>query len=172
MKKVAVFDKLSRASVIARRSSATGSGVSGHAAAYRQGGRCGAHDGSCVTSSQSSCHRRVPTSVNDSELGVCLCKCHPPEVCEYRGQVVTQQHYAKAGVVTEEMAFCAAREGMDPEFVRSEVARGRAIIPANKRHTELEPTVIGAKIYGRQITYNIYIGFITMLRTPVREISV
>ena len=70
-----------------------------------------------------------------------------PDVCECRGQVVTQQHYAKAGVVTEEMAFCAAREGMDPEFVRSEVARGRAIIPANKRHTELEPTVIGAYMY-------------------------
>ena len=61
-----------------------------------------------------------------------------------RAQVVTQQHYAKAGVVTEEMAFCAAREGVEPEFVRSEVARGRAIIPANKRHPELEPTVIGA----------------------------
>ena len=63
-------------------------------------------------------------------------------------KVVTQQHYAKAGIVTEEMAFCAAREGMDPEFVRSEVARGRAIIPANKRHTELEPTVIGAAMLG------------------------
>ena len=50
--------------------------------------------------------------------------------------------------MTEEMAFCAAREGMDPEFVRSEVARGRAIIPANKRHTELEPTVIGAAMLG------------------------
>ena len=50
--------------------------------------------------------------------------------------------------MTEEMAFCAAREGMDPEFVRSEVARGRAIIPANKRHMELEPTVIGALMPG------------------------
>lgn len=45
--------------------------------------------------------------------------------------------------MTEEMAFVAAREGLDAEFVRSEVARGRAIIPANKRHLELEPTVIG-----------------------------
>lgn len=58
-------------------------------------------------------------------------------------KVFTQMHYAKRGVITEEMAFCAARERMDPEFVRSEVARGRAIIPANKRHLELEPTVIG-----------------------------
>lgn len=52
-------------------------------------------------------------------------------------------YYAKRGVVTEEMAYCAAREGLDPEFVRAEVARGRAIIPANRRHLELEPTVIG-----------------------------
>lgn len=48
-------------------------------------------------------------------------------------------HYARQGIVTEEMAFAAAREGLDPEFVRAEVAAGRAIIPANKRHLELEP---------------------------------
>jgi len=59
------------------------------------------------------------------------------------GPVVTQMHYARRGEVTEEMEFVALREGMDPEFVRSEVARGRAIIPANVRHTELEPTIIG-----------------------------
>lgn len=52
-------------------------------------------------------------------------------------------YYAKQGVITEEMAYVAAREGMDPEFVRSEVARGRAIIPSNKRHTELEPMIVG-----------------------------
>ncbi|CAM9443397.1 unnamed protein product [Chrysoparadoxa australica] len=57
----------------------------------------------------------------------------------------TQMHYAKKGIITEEMAFCAAREGMDPEFVRSEVARGRAIIPSNRCHTELEPMIIGRK---------------------------
>lgn len=62
---------------------------------------------------------------------------------EQRGdKVCTQMHYAKQGIVTEEMAFVAAREGLDVEFVRSEVARGRAIIPANKRHLELEPTII------------------------------
>ena len=128
---------------------------------------------------------------------------------EARGdKVCTQQHYAKRGIITEEMAFCAARERIDPEFVRSEVctsashvvtepllkcrgcwkpcwpagahqqrlqstcmacitcgpcwwlqhdstmayahaagqvARGRAIIPANKRHLELEPTVVGGR---------------------------
>ncbi|MCG6954904.1 MAG: phosphomethylpyrimidine synthase ThiC, partial [Gemmatimonadetes bacterium] len=56
---------------------------------------------------------------------------------------VTQMEWARAGEVTEEMEFVAIREGMDAEFVRSEVARGRAIIPANINHPELEPVVIG-----------------------------
>ena len=47
------------------------------------------------------------------------------------------------GVVTEEMAFVAARENVEPELVRDEVARGRAIIPANVNHPELEPMAIG-----------------------------
>src|SRR5262245_32237467 len=55
----------------------------------------------------------------------------------------SQMHYARKGVVTEEMAYAAAREGVDPEFVRSEIARGRAILPAHKRHLELEPMLIG-----------------------------
>ncbi|MEO6596304.1 MAG: phosphomethylpyrimidine synthase ThiC [Planctomycetota bacterium] len=55
----------------------------------------------------------------------------------------SQMHYARRGIVTEEMRFCAIRENCDPEFVRSEVARGRAIIPANRKHPELEPMVIG-----------------------------
>ncbi|MCP3916345.1 MAG: phosphomethylpyrimidine synthase ThiC [bacterium] len=59
------------------------------------------------------------------------------------GGNVSQMHYARKGVVTEEMAYVAVREGCDPEFVRSEVARGRAIIPANVKHTELEPMIIG-----------------------------
>jgi len=56
---------------------------------------------------------------------------------------VTQLHYARRGVVTPEMEFIAVREGFDAEFVRSEVARGRAIIPANVNHPELEPMIIG-----------------------------
>ncbi len=55
----------------------------------------------------------------------------------------SQMHYARLGVVTEEMRFCAIREGVEPEFVRSEVARGRAIIPANVNHPESEPMIIG-----------------------------
>ncbi len=58
---------------------------------------------------------------------------------------VTQLHYARLGEITPEMEFAAIREGMDPEFVRSEVARGRAIIPANINHPELEPMVIGRR---------------------------
>jgi phosphomethylpyrimidine synthase len=56
---------------------------------------------------------------------------------------VTQMHYARKGVVTEEMAHVAKRERLAPELVRAEVARGRMIIPANVNHPELEPMAIG-----------------------------
>ena len=86
------------------------------------------------------------------------------------GQLVTQYEFARAGIVTEEMIYVAHRENLcreamlaqaegkiadgesfgaaippfiTPEFVRDEVARGRAIIPANINHTELEPMAIG-----------------------------
>jgi phosphomethylpyrimidine synthase len=59
------------------------------------------------------------------------------------GQNVTQLHYARRGIVTPEMEFIALREGRDPEFVRAEVARGRAVIPANINHPESEPMIIG-----------------------------
>jgi phosphomethylpyrimidine synthase len=56
---------------------------------------------------------------------------------------VTQLYYARKGEITPEMEFIAIREGFDAEFVRAEVARGRAIIPANINHLELEPMIIG-----------------------------
>ena len=86
------------------------------------------------------------------------------------GQMVTQYEYARAGIITEEMIYVAARENLGreralagaeaaiadgesfgaeipafvtPEFVRDEIARGRAIIPANINHPELEPMIIG-----------------------------
>jgi len=78
------------------------------------------------------------------------------------GRNVTQLHYARQGLITEEMKFIAARENLGrslkrdgnsfgaaipgeitPEFVRDEVARGRAIIPANINHPETEPMIIG-----------------------------
>jgi phosphomethylpyrimidine synthase len=55
----------------------------------------------------------------------------------------TQMHYARSGMVTEEMAYVAARERVEPELVRSEVARGRLVIPANVNHLNLEPMGIG-----------------------------
>ncbi|MHA6621800.1 phosphomethylpyrimidine synthase ThiC [Pseudonocardia sp. DLS-67] len=57
----------------------------------------------------------------------------------------TQLSYARAGVITPEMRFAAIREGVDAELVRSEVAAGRAVIPANRRHPESEPMVIGKR---------------------------
>src|SRR5499427_2344624 len=58
---------------------------------------------------------------------------------------VTQLHYGRKGEITPEMEFVAVREGLPAEFVRDEVARGRAIIPANINHLELEPMIIGRR---------------------------
>jgi phosphomethylpyrimidine synthase len=58
---------------------------------------------------------------------------------------VSQLAYAKAGIITKEMRFVAAREGVEPEFVRDEVAIGRAVIPVNRNHPEVEPAIIGKK---------------------------
>ncbi|CRK61244.1 Hydroxymethylpyrimidine phosphate synthase ThiC [Alloactinosynnema sp. L-07] len=58
---------------------------------------------------------------------------------------VTQLAYAKAGIITKEMRFCAEREGLSAEFVRDEVAIGRAVIPVNRCHPESEPAIIGKK---------------------------
>jgi phosphomethylpyrimidine synthase len=58
-------------------------------------------------------------------------------------QNFSQMHYARNGELTEEMRFVALRENLSPELVRDEVARGRAIIPANINHPELEPVIIG-----------------------------
>ena len=55
----------------------------------------------------------------------------------------SQMHYARQGVVTEEMAFVAKRENLPESLVMEEVARGRMIIPANINHTGLEPMAIG-----------------------------
>ncbi|MEC4682158.1 MAG: phosphomethylpyrimidine synthase ThiC [Nitrospirota bacterium] len=63
-----------------------------------------------------------------------------------RSGVVTQMRYAKQGKITQEMNHVAALEKVDPEFIRSEIARGRLIIPANIRHPELVPMGIGIGI--------------------------
>ncbi|CAN7343159.1 phosphomethylpyrimidine synthase ThiC [Paenibacillus sp. LjRoot56] len=59
------------------------------------------------------------------------------------GRNVTQMHYARQGIITSEMEYIAIRENVSPEFVKDEVARGRAIIPANINHPESEPMIIG-----------------------------
>jgi phosphomethylpyrimidine synthase len=69
------------------------------------------------------------------------------------GCEITQLYYAKCGIITPEMEFVSIRENLcrevnhlqkiTPEFVRDEIARGRAIIPANINHPELEPMIIG-----------------------------
>jgi phosphomethylpyrimidine synthase len=64
------------------------------------------------------------------------------KVLRGRGNV-TQMHYAKKGIITPEMEFVALREDLNPEFVRREIASGRAIIPANINHPEIEPAAIG-----------------------------
>jgi len=66
-----------------------------------------------------------------------------PWVEKRTGPIVTQMHYARQGIITEEMEYVAKRESLLPETVRDEVARGRMIIPANLRHVELEPMAIG-----------------------------
>ncbi|CUU34563.1 hydroxymethylpyrimidine synthase [Armatimonadetes bacterium GXS] len=67
---------------------------------------------------------------------------------------MTQMEYARQGIITDAVRFCAEREGVDPEIVREEVARGRAIIPANIHHTALQPIVIG-KRFRTKINANI-----------------
>lgn len=81
----------------------------------------------------------------------------PKQYAPYRakeGRKITQMAYAKAGVITAEMEYAAIRENMNnealgirthitPEFVREEIAAGRAIIPANINHPEAEPMIIG-----------------------------
>ncbi len=71
-----------------------------------------------------------------------------------KGKAITQMAYAKAGIITPEMEYVAIRENMNceelgikthitPEFVREEIARGRAVLPANINHPESEPMIIG-----------------------------
>src|SRR5438445_7856293 len=61
--------------------------------------------------------------------------------CEARN--MSQMHLARQGVLTEEIQYVAKREKLEPELIRSEVARGRMIIPANVNHRNLEPMAIG-----------------------------
>jgi phosphomethylpyrimidine synthase len=76
-------------------------------------------------------------------------------IASRNGGPLTQLHFARRGQITPEMEFIALREAMPADFVRSEVARGRAIIPANINHPELEPMIIGRNF---QVKINANIG--------------
>ncbi|MFP4648440.1 MAG: phosphomethylpyrimidine synthase ThiC [Halorhodospira sp.] len=69
-----------------------------------------------------------------------------PWISERGEGAPTQLGYARAGLITPEMEYVALREGCAPAFIRDEVARGRAVIPANVRHPEAEPMGIGRKL--------------------------
>lgn len=84
----------------------------------------------------------IPSHYRGPELHMVPAVMRRPKVLRGTG-TVTQMHYARRGTITPEMQFVALRENVDPEFVRQEVARGRAIIPANINHPESEPMVIG-----------------------------
>ncbi|WP_030259606.1 phosphomethylpyrimidine synthase ThiC [Streptomyces violens] len=60
-----------------------------------------------------------------------------------RDGAVTQLAYAQRGEITAEMEYVAVRENCSPEFVRDEIAAGRAVLPANVNHPEIEPMIIG-----------------------------
>ncbi|KQY92467.1 phosphomethylpyrimidine synthase [Caulobacter sp. Root1455] len=108
-----------------------------------------------------------------------------------RGKLVTQLEYARAGIITAEMEYVAIRENLrreqdrpcirdgedfgasipdfvTPEFVRQEVARGRAIIPANINHGELEPMAIGRNFL---VKINANIGNSAVLSTVADEVD-
>jgi phosphomethylpyrimidine synthase len=87
--------------------------------------------------STNACYRPIPGhSDPDTPL--------PASKNVLRGRLtVTQMHYARKRIITPEMEFVALRENLKPEFVRDEVARGRAVIPANINHPEVEPAAIG-----------------------------
>ena len=82
--------------------------------------------------------------------------------------IVTQMHYARRGEITPEMEFVAIREGMEAEMVRDEVARGRAIIPANINHLELEPAIIGRRF---RVKINANIGNSALTSTIEEEVE-
>ena len=84
------------------------------------------------------------------------------------GRAATQLEYARQGTVTPEMEFIALREGLPGEFVRAEVARGRAIIPANINHTELEPMIIGRNFL---VKINANIGNSAVSSSIVEEVD-
>lgn len=84
------------------------------------------------------------------------------------GNNVSQMYYAKKGIITHEMEYVAIRENCDPEFVRKEIALGRAIIPANINHLELEPMIIGRNFL---VKINANIGNSAITSSIIEEVE-
>jgi len=82
--------------------------------------------------------------------------------------VRTQMYYAKKGIITEEMIYVAKKENISSELVRSEVARGRLIIPANINHTHLKPMAIGMAV---SCKINSNIGSSALASDPASEVE-
>jgi phosphomethylpyrimidine synthase len=90
------------------------------------------------------------------------CRALPP------GTAVTQLAYARRGLITPEMEFVALREGVEAGFVREEIARGRAILPANVNHPESEPMIIGRNFL---VKINANIGNSAVASTIAEEVE-
>ena len=138
--------------------------------------------------------REVKPEDNGGASGAYLAPAFPSARQPFRakaGKGVTQLQYARAGIVTAEMEYVAIRENLrrdelkaairdgedfgaeipdyvTPEFVRDEVARGRAIIPANINHGELEPMAIGRNFL---VKVNANIGNSAVLSTVTEEVD-
>ena len=107
----------------------------------------------------------TPRRTNATPLALNLAR--PRQVLRARGPV-TQMHYAKKGEITREMEFVAIREGVAPELVRDEIARGRAILPANINHPESEPMAIGRRFL---VKINANIGNSAVTSTIEEEVE-
>jgi len=80
----------------------------------------------------------------------------------------SQMHYARRGIITQEMKFVALRESVSPELVRDEIALGRAILPANINHPESEPMIIGKNFL---VKINANIGNSAVSSTIAEEVD-
>lgn len=96
--------------------------------------------------------------LKDSSLDTLRFKNTVPPYVAAAGKQITQLYYARCGMITPEMEYVAIRENMNcdqlgidthitPEFVRDEIAAGRAVIPANINHPEAEPMIIGRNFW-------------------------
>jgi phosphomethylpyrimidine synthase len=98
-----------------------------------------------------------------------LPKLRAPWIARRRGEAnQSQMHFARRGIVTEEMRFVAIRENVEPTFVRDEIASGRAILPANVNHPESEPMIIGRNFL---VKVNANIGNSAVLSDIAEEVE-